>query len=190
MIEYPVQTLIDMDIEKAHIVSSQDGVIGMSRTYGNQINGLPVEYTVQKEALGSAHALGHTALEGVFPVLCGDVFLQFPLAATEPTLYWTRYDNANQHSVYDPETNTIVEKPIRDLGNRAVIAYLYDERVYDVIKTLQLTERGELELVDLHNWYLQNGADVREYYGMFQDMGTPDGLLKVANYIKTRGNNE
>lgn len=185
MIEYPAQTLKDMGVDEATIVSSAQGVIDMFKTYKHDINGLTVDYEVQHQALGSAHALGHTSLKGTFPVLCGAVYFDpAPQPATEPTLYWTEYENASAHSVYDPETNTIVEKPIRDLGNRAIVAYFYDERVYDVIKTLEPTERGELELIDLHNWYLQHGAKVEEYKGFFQDMGTPDGLLKVANYVQ------
>lgn len=187
MIEYPVQTLMDMGVEKGHIVSSESGVVDMSRTYGREINGLPVEYHVQSVPLGSAHALGHTSLEGVFPVLCGDVYFDpSPPSADKPTLYWTHYKNAANHSVYDPETNTIVEKPTRDLGDRAIVAYMYDERVYDVINALSPTERGELELIDLHNFYLQQGAAVKEHKGFFQDMGSPDGLLTVANYVRQK----
>ena len=185
MIEYPVQTLIDMGVESADIVSNPSGITDMLKTYGNNINGLDVEYKVQLHPLGAAHALGYTALEGTFPVLCGDVYFDpAPPRTDKPTLFWTYLETANQHSVYDPETNTIIEKPLRDLGKRAIVAYYYDERVYDVIRNLQPTERGELELIDLHNWYLQNGADVKEYKGFFGDMGTPDGLLRVANHIQ------
>lgn len=184
MIEYPVQTLLDMGMERATIVSSPEGVRDMFRNYRDNINGLDVHYETQYHPNGSADALGHTALEGTFPVLCGDVYFDpAPERVEVPTIYWTDYENANQHSVYDPTENRIVEKPTIDLGRRAVVAYFYDERVYDIIKTLKPTERGELELIDLHNWYLQNGADVREYKGFFQDMGTPDGLLRVANHI-------
>lgn len=184
MIEYPVQTLLDMGVEHATIVSSADGVTDMFRNYKDDINGLDVSYEVQYQPLGAAHALGHTAIEGVFPVLCGDVYFSPALPSAEvPTLFWTDYTNANQHSVYDPTENRIVEKPTVDLGRRAVVGYYYDERVYDVIKNLQPSERGELELIDLHNWYLQNGAEVREYEGFFTDMGTPDGLLRAAQHV-------
>lgn len=187
MIEYPVETMKKSGVEFLHIVSTPQGVQDMFRFYRDEINGIPVRFHEQYQPLGSAHALGQTAIEGTFPVLCGDVYLDLPLGQIDiPTLYWTHYDNAKQHSVYDPESKMIIEKPIRDIGNRAVIAYVYDERVYDVIKTLKPTERGELELIDLHNWYLRNGADVREYPGLFQDMGTPDGLLRVALHEKAR----
>lgn len=184
MIEYPVQTLLDMGIEHAQIVSTPDGVADMFRIYGDNINGLDVSYETQYHPAGTADALGHTALDGTFPVLCGDVYFDpAPGFTDRPTLYWHEFEGGQNHSVWDPETNAITEKPVRDIGKRAIVAYVYDEQVYDVIKTLKPTERGELELIDLHNWYLQNGAEVREYKGFFGDMGTPDGLLRVANHI-------
>jgi len=184
MIEYPVQTLLDMGIEHAQIVSNPQGVADMFRIYGDNINGLDVSYETQYHPNGTADALGHTALDGTFPVLCGDVYFDpAPPPSEVPVLYYHEFEGAQNHSVYDPETNTIIEKPIRNIGKRAIVAYYYDQKVYDVIKTLKPSERGELELIDLHNWYLQNGADIKEYKGFFGDMGTPDGLLRVANHI-------
>jgi len=187
MIEYPVRTLLDMGVTQAQIVSTPEGVEDLFRIYRNNINGLDVSYETQYKPAGAADALGHTALDGTFPVLCGDVYLDpAPEPSDKPTLYWHEFEGAENHSVWDPETNTIVEKPLRDIGKRAIIAYVYDERVYEVIKSLKPTERGELELIDLHNWYLHNGAEVKEYKGFFGDMGTPDGLLRVANHIKEK----
>lgn len=187
MIEYPAQTLIDMGVTDAQVVTNFSGMRDMLSTYKLEIAGLPVEYYLQEEARGSADALGHTAINGAFPVLCGDVYFDpAPPPSERATLYWHEFEGAQNHSVWHPETNTIVEKPLRDLGKRAIVATYYDERVYDVIKTLKPTERGELELVDLHRWYLEHGVEMVEYKGFFSDMGTPDGLLRVANHIKDK----
>jgi glucose-1-phosphate thymidylyltransferase len=176
-----------MGVNHAQIVTSPAGQAEMFRNYRDAINGLDVSWHVQRHPNGSADALGCTALKGVFPVLCGDVYFDpAPEPSHKPTLYWTELETADQHSVYDPKENIIIEKPQRDIGKRAVVAYFYDERVYDIIPQLEPTERGELELIDLHNWYLNNGADVREYKGFFGDMGTPSGLLRVANHIKDK----
>lgn len=184
MIEYPAQTLLDMGVTEAQIVTTMSGVIDMGKAYGKNINGLNIEYKVQQTPRGAADALGHTAIEGVFPVLCGDVYFDpSPEPSDVPTLYYHEFPGAENHSVWHPESNTIVEKPIVDLGRRAIVAYIYDDRVYDVIDSLKPTERGELELIDLHNFYLQNGAQVMPYKGFFGDMGTPSGLLRVANHI-------
>lgn len=184
MIEYPVQTLLDMGVEHAQIVSSPEGVADMFKVYKANINGLDVTYETQYIPAGAAHALGHTSIKGTFPVLCGDVYFDpAPEPSEVPTLYWAEFPTANQHSVWNPETNEIIEKPIRDIGKRAIIAYYYDERVYEVIRNMQPSERGELELIDLHNWYAQHGAEFKEYKGFFTDMGTPEGLLRAANHI-------
>lgn len=187
MIEYPVETLKDLGCESAVIVSSPDGVADMFRVYRDEINGLNVSYETQYHPKGTADALGLTHLEGTFPVICGDVYLDpAPEPSDEPTLYWHEFEGAQNHSVWDPETNQIIEKPLRDIGKRAIIAYYYDQRVYDVIKSLKPSERGEYELIDLHNWYLRNGAEMKKYKGFFGDMGTPDGLLRVANHVQAR----
>ena len=187
MIEYPAETLKAMGADSATVVSSPEGVKEMLRIYRHNISGLTVNYEVQSQALGTAHALGHAAIEGTFPVLCGDVYFDPPPEmSVRPTLYYHEFEGAQNHSVWDPETNQIIEKPVRDIGKRAIVAYYYDERVFDVIPTLKPTERGEIELIDLHNWYLQNGAEVKEYRGFFGDMGTPEGLLRVANHIASK----
>lgn len=185
MIEYPVATLQAMGADSAVIVSSPIGVRDLFRRYKDELLGMDVSYETQYLPNGAADALGHTALTGTFPVLCGDVYFDpAPEPSTVPTLYWHEFEGAQNHSVWDPETNAIIEKPIRDIGKRAIVAYYYDERVYDVINNIKPSERGELELIDLHNWYLQHGADIKEYVGFFGDMGTPDGLLRVANHIQ------
>lgn len=199
MIEYPLATLRAMGVEKAQVVVPPDDYWDFLNNYPHKVEGVRLSYRTQAEAKGSADALGKTMLKGVFPVLCGDVYFdpaphlgdnpytdkqgRFP-EITSPTLFWTEFEGAQNHSVWNAETNEIIEKPKRDIGKRAIVAYVYDERVYDVIKTLKPTERGELELIDLHNWYLQNGAEMVEYKGFFGDMGTPDGLLRVANHVK------
>ncbi len=188
MIEYPLQTLGKMGCDQVLIIGSPQSTPDITRLLGDGSKyGLDLSYKIQREAKGSAHALslaeGYT--NGVFPMLCGDVYFDpTPLTSTEPILIYNEFEGANNHSVWDPETNTITEKPIRDIGRRAIVASYYDDRVYDLIRTLKPTERGEIELVDIHKFYLENGAAIIEHQGFFSDMGTPNGLLKVANHIK------
>lgn len=183
MIEYPIRTLKEMGVTNVQLVTSKDGWEDMFELYGNRIGDVDIRYKIQPKPLGAADALGKASVKGVFPVLCGDAYFDpAPEPSDRPTLYWHEFEGAQNHSVWDPETNQIIEKPVRDIGKRAIIAYYYDERVYEVIKGLKPTERGELELIDLHNFYLQNGADVKEYKGFFTDMGTPEGLLRAANH--------
>lgn len=184
MISYPLETLGAMGCESVVIVTSPQGKRDLPVVLGDKE--IPITYMVQPIPFGSADALrfAQGEVEGTFPVLCGDVYFDPPLPQVdEPTLFWNQFEGANKHSVWHPETNSVVEKPTRDIGNRAIVGYVYDEEVFEVIPKLRPTERGELELVDLHNWYLRNGAQVEPHLGFFGDMGTPDGLLRVANYV-------
>lgn len=183
MIEYPVQTMQDMGVDYIHIVSTPKGVVDMSRAYGDEINGTPVRFHEQRQPRGAADALNKTYLEGVFPVLCGDVYLDpAPPPVEEPTLFWHDFPEAVNHTVWDPETNELVEKPLRDIGSRAIIAYAFDERVYECIDRMELSERGELELIDVYRYYMSRGIKMREYQGFFTDMGTPNGVLRAASH--------
>lgn len=188
-IEYPLTTLKEMGCDSAVIVASPQS-IGQIAGYfqeGDRV-GLDLTYRIQAEPRGVADAISKAKglVSGVFPVLLGDVYVTpAPQPQLEPTLFWTDTELAKNHSVWHPETDAIIEKPrLVDLGNRAIIAYYYDQRIFEFIDSMTPTQSGELEIVDIHNYYRQLGAKFVEYSGYFGDMGTPDGLLRVANHIK------
>lgn len=197
MVEYPIQTLGELGCKDVLVVGSSSSVKDMVQVIGDGSEyGLDLSYKVQRDANGAAEALGlaRDFMEGekVFPVILGDCYFD-PAPKPdwhkyrEPTLFYHRFDGAHNHSVYDPEKKTITEKPVRALGQAAIIGlYFYDQEVFEQIDKLQPTERGELELVDLHNYYLNGGCEMTPYHGFFGDMGTPDGLLRVARHIADR----
>lgn len=174
MIEYPLQTMQEMGCDPTIVTSPDTGFLAN------------VPHLIQQEPKGmpDAIAVAEGVISGDFPVLAGDVYFDpAPINPGEPTLFWHEFEGAKNHSVWDPETNDVVEKPKRDIGSRAIIAYIFDQQVFDVIKTLQPSERGELEMTDIYKWYLTQGIRMEEYKGFFGDMGTPKGLLRVANHI-------
>lgn len=191
MIHYPIKTLAAMGCEDIVIVGSPNGVGDIAETVkdGNQF-GVEVEYRIQNEPNGVAGALkkAERSVKGLFAMVLGDVYLDpAPVMQPTPTLFWSEYQYANQHSVWNPETDAIIEKPrYIELGNRAIIAYQYDERVFDFINSMSPAQSGELEIVDIHNFYRQQGAQFVEYDGYFSDMGTPDGLLRAAQHEQGR----
>jgi glucose-1-phosphate thymidylyltransferase len=79
----------------------------------------------------------------------------------------------------------IEEKPANPESHYAVIGvYLYDNRVFEIIKTLKPSGRGEFEITDVNNAYIGSGDlswDVIE--GWWTDAGTFDSLLKASNLI-------
>lgn len=191
MIEYPAQSLIDMGAEHIEIVTTLSGSHDLYRAYGGTILGAGMSTKIQEEPNGAAEALYRSKPDPItqlaypepFPVLCGDVCLDpAPEYTGEPTLFWHEFDGAENHTVWNPETNELVEKPQRDIGKRAIIAYIFDQRVYDIIEKISPAASGELELLDVYRAYMREGIRMEEYKGFFTDMGTPDGLLRAANH--------
>jgi glucose-1-phosphate thymidylyltransferase len=180
MIEYPLQTLEEMGITDVTIVTSPSGYEDLSPLVSG------VEWRLQEEALGMAHALGCAAVkEDVFVVLCGDCYHDpAPKLDGGVQLWWTKQEAGNNGAVWNAEKNRIVEKPTKDLGGLAIIgARVYDQAAIRMIDSLKPSARGELELVDIDNWYLSNELEMTHYGGFFGDMGTPDGLARVEGHI-------
>jgi glucose-1-phosphate thymidylyltransferase len=79
----------------------------------------------------------------------------------------------------------IEEKPAEPKSPFAVIGvYMYDTRVFEIIKTLKPSNRGELEITDVNNAYLETGEmswDIIE--GWWTDAGTFESLLRASNLI-------
>lgn len=192
-IEYPLNTLREMGCDSVVVVASPQSIGEIAEYFqeGERV-GLDLIYKVQSEPKGVADALNKAEglVYGVFPLLLADVCISPVLERqTQPTLFWTETDLANNHSVWNPEANIIVEKPKHiDLGKRAIIGYYYDHQVFDFFDSMSPAQSGELEIVDIHNFYREQGAQFVEHTGFFGDMGTPNGLLRTANHIW--GNNE
>lgn len=190
MIDYPLGTLREMGCDKVIIVSSRRGLALIAEHVGDGENhGVDVVYRVQPEGTTIAHPIGKLAIEGVFPLMLGDCFYSVAprprnhegAQPIRPTLFWHEFDYANQHSVWSPELDVIVEKPRGfDLGRKAVISYFYDDSIYDFVNSFP----GDLEIVDIHNFYREQGADMVEFQGFFADMGTPEGLMRAATYVQ------
>ncbi|HNW55566.1 MAG TPA: sugar phosphate nucleotidyltransferase, partial [bacterium] len=83
---------------------------------------------------------------------------------------------------------SIEEKPQQPKSNLALTGlYIYDHRVVEAAKSVQPSSRGELEIVDLHNWYLErNELEVAMVNGAWIDAGTFDSLLEAQNLAKER----
>ncbi len=87
----------------------------------------------------------------------------------------------------------IVEKPADPPSTYAVTGiYFYDEQVWDVIPTLEPSGRGELEITDVNNWYVEQGAmeyDVLE--GFWGDAGESiDAYYEVNDFVRSHGANK
>lgn len=192
-IAYPLQTLKDMGCDSAVIVASPTGIGALSKLVKDGADyGLDVEYKVQREPNGVAGALDRVAnnVKGLFPLILGDCYYDpAPVPVSDnPTMFWHEFPTATEHSIWVSEANAIFEKPRHvDVGKKAIIGYVYDERVFEFIDQMAPAHNTrELEIVDIHNFYRNLGADMVQYQGYFADMGTPDGLMRAAQHEQNR----
>ena len=85
----------------------------------------------------------------------------------------------------------IEEKPRQPKSGYAVIGiYFYDPKVFDIIKTLKPSNRGEMEITDVNNWYVERGLmtwDILE--GWWTDAGTFESLIRANNLVSQSGAN-
>jgi len=86
----------------------------------------------------------------------------------------------------------IIEKPRSPPSNLAVIGiYLYDPRVFEIIKTLKPSGRGELEITDVNNAYIANGQmSYGILKGWWTDAGTFESLLRASRLVAEGGANK
>jgi glucose-1-phosphate thymidylyltransferase len=202
MVHYPIRTLIGAGITEILIVTGGNSAGDFLKLLRNGAEfGLHrLHYAYQEGEGGIAAALGlaeHFADGGPVCVVLGDNILEKGIA---PFVKKFRHQGSGAKillsEVPDPErfgvpvfedgrVVRIEEKPANPGSHCAVIGvYLYDNRVFEIIKTLKPSGRGELEITDVNNAYIESGDlswDVIE--GWWTDAGTFDSLLKASNLI-------
>lgn len=99
-----------------------------------------------------------------------------------------KYESFSELFTAHPITR-IVEKPQEFIGNLMVTGmYMYDNNVWGSIDSLEPSPRGEYEISDVNNAYLERRALQYEVYdGKWLDCGNPDKLLEASNYVRDHG---
>lgn len=208
MIYYPIQTLINAGIEDIMIVTGGNSAGDFLKLLGNGKDfGLKhLNYTYQEGEGGIADALSlveHFADDEPICVVLGDNIIEKNIRAAAD-----EYRNQGKGAkimlkeVHDPQrfgvpeldgtrVLKIEEKPIEPKSNYAVIGiYFYDATVFDVIRTLVPSGRGELEITDVNNHYIKRGEMTwNELDGWWTDAGTFDSLLRASNLVAETGAN-
>lgn len=182
MIYFPIRTLREMGYKDIVIVTGGENIGSFVEMLGDGSDyGVNLTYRVQLKPGGIAHALGcaEGLTEGLFPVILGDNYFEKPVPSDCPAIIVKQVENPQRFGVY--HNRSIVEKPKQYIEGPAVVGlYWYDNRVFDVIKNLKPSPRGELEITDVNNWYLeQPETKVMNYDGYWSDMGTIDSLHEV-----------
>jgi glucose-1-phosphate thymidylyltransferase len=202
MIYYPIQTLVDAGIRDILIVTGgrNSGDFLRLLANGKQFGLEHINYTYQEGEGGIADALAlakHFADGQKICVILGDNIIegsirnaveQFTAQAEGAHILLKEVQDAERFGVAELAGGKIVgieEKPQRPKSNYAVTGfYMYDPTVFDKIRTLVPSNRGELEITDVNNAYIGDGTMSFSFLdGWWTDAGTFDSLLRAANLV-------
>ncbi len=209
MIYYPIQCLVNAGITDILIVTGGNSAGHFLQLLGNGADfGLQdVSYTYQQGEGGIADALRlakHFADGEKICVVLGDNIIEKNISrAVKDFERQERGAKILLKKVEDPHrfgvatvdqkgrVTKIVEKPKQPETDLAVIGiYLYDARVFDFIEKLSPSERGELEITDVNNFYVKDGtltSDVLD--GWWTDAGTFESLYRASTMVREGGAN-
>ena len=198
MIYYPIETLKSLGCEEIMIVSSSDHVGQVVQLLGSgKEHGVKFTYEIQDEAKGIADALslcedwvnGDNCI-----VILGDniyvdnskVILDKP--ENGACIFLKEVPDPHRFGVAEVKDGKVIsieEKPERPKSNFCVTGlYIYDNRVFDIIKGLEPSARGELEITDVNNAYIKwDEMQYKEVTCNWIDAGTFDSLLFAANTV-------
>ena len=198
MIYYPLGVLTSAGIKDILIITGPEhaghflNLLGSGKEFGVKIS-----YEVQEEAGGIAQALALAedfADEEDIAVILGDNIFEKPLSAAirkfrneniGAKIFLKEVEEANRFGVAEIKRGKLVgieEKPKAPKSNLAVTGiYMYDKTVFEKIKKLNPSRRGELEITDVNNLYLKNRDLSYEIIdGEWTDAGTFRSLLKAS----------
>lgn len=210
MIFYPLRTLVNAGIKDIMIVTGGNNAGDFLRLLGNGKKfGLKhLHYTYQEKEGGIAHALGlaeHFAEGERVTVILGDNIIEWNIVEavrefrrqkSGAKIMIKRVTNPKDYGVAELKGNKIigiVEKPKRPKSDYAVLGiYMYDNEVFDIIKSLKPSKRGELEITDVNNAYVKKGNLTYSILkGYWADAGASiDALLEANEFVAKHGANK
>jgi len=209
MIFYPIQTLVNAGINEILLVTGGKNAGEFLRLLGNGRDfGLKhMNYTYQEREGGIAEALGlaeHFSDGGPICVILGDNLIEYNICraaenfkrqAVGAKVIVKTVTDAQRFGVAEIQGNQVTnieEKPKAPKSDFAVIGiYFYDSSVFEKIRRLKPSGRGELEITDVNNFYIEEGALTYEVLnGWWTDAGTFDSLLRANNFVAQTGANK
>jgi len=205
MIYYPLNTLIKMGCKDILIVSGREHSGDMLNLLGSGRDlGIKLSYEIQEEAGGIAQALSlcerFVGVSNVAVCLGDNIFDDelgvgdledfdggariFLKSVPDPE----RFGVAEVRKGNKCEVISIEEKPTKPKSNYCVTGlYVYDNRVFNYIKSLKPSERGELEITDVNNFYVRDKLMSCHYlHSWWSDAGTFKSLLKASSLVSNQ----
>ena len=209
MIYYPIGTLVQAGIREILVVTGGNNAGEFLRLLGNgkEFGLKDLHYTYQEGEGGIAEALdlAEPFADGEpIAVILGDNIIQgsiheavlrFEKQRTGAKILLKKVEDPGRFGVAELKGHRITgieEKPVKPKSDYAVTGiYLYDEKVFDIIKTLKPSDRGELEITDVNNYYIRQGTMTFEILeGWWTDAGTFESLFKANCLIAGQPNHE
>lgn len=201
MIYYPLQTLIDAGIKDIMIVSGRGHAGHFLELLGSGAEfGVKFTYEIQDHAGGIAQALGLAddfADNDNITVILGDNIFQDNIKDAVQSfesgahIFLKSVPDAHRFGVAEVDVNNgrvlgIEEKPAKPKSDLAVTGlYIYSNDVFDIIKTLKPSGRGELEITDVNNHYISKDAmKFTMLDGYWSDAGTFESLLRAGMIVQ------
>ena len=208
MIYYPIRTLINAGIDDIMIVTGGNSAGDFLKLLGNGKDfGLKhLNYTYQEGEGGIADALSlveHFADDNPICVVLGDNLIEgnirqaaedYKMQAQGAKILLKKVHDPQRFGVPELDGDNVLrieEKPLNPKSDLAVIGiYFYDNTVFEIIKTLVPSNRGELEITDVNNHYInRNEMTWNELDGWWTDAGTFESLLHATNLVAETGAN-
>ncbi len=202
MIYYPIRTLVDAGVTDILLVTGgrNSGDFLRLLANGKEFGLKHINYTYQEGEGGIADALAlaeHFADGHKICVILGDNIIEkgireaadrFRSQPSGAHILLKEVPDAERFGVAEVEGSRIVgiqEKPAHPKTNYAVTGiYMYDATVFKKIRTLVPSGRGELEITDVNNAYIEEGTMTFSFLeGWWTDAGTFDSLLRAANLV-------
>jgi glucose-1-phosphate thymidylyltransferase len=202
MIYYPIQTLVEAGIKDILLVTGgrNSGDFLRLLANGKEFGLAHLNYTYQEGEGGIADALAlaeHFADGEKICVILGDNIIEgsireavdaFQQQERGARILLKQVLDAERFGVAEMQGDRIVgieEKPARPKSHHAVIGiYMYDGTVFEKVKTLVPSGRGELEITDVNNAYIREGTmSFSHLQGWWTDAGTFESLLRAANLV-------
>ena len=207
MIYYPISVLMLAGIKELLIISTPEDIPCYQRLLGDGSDfGIEIEYAIQPNPNGLAQAFligedyigdSNVALILGDNIFYGQNFTANLKAATSKangaTIFGYHVKDPERFGVVDfDESNkviSILEKPSKPKSNYAVTGlYFYDNDVIKIANTIKPSARGELEITDINNTYLNRGDLAVELLGRgfaWLDTGTHDSLIEAGQFVQT-----
>jgi len=207
MIYYPISVLMLADIRDILIITTPEDLNSYKRLLGDgQEFGIKLSYVVQDNPNGLAEAfiLGEAFIgdDNVALILGDNIFygqgfspllLAAKARGSGATVFGYRVKDPGHFGVVELDTDmraiSIEEKPTKPKSNLAVTGlYFYDSSVVNIAKSINPSERGELEITSINEVYMEQGNLNVEILGRgfaWLDTGTHESLLEASHFVQT-----